>query len=355
MGVSMKKIIIPVVLGFVASSYSLKAEKPLLMNDINPEQLFSKQQIEFEINSIANKQAADLSTLQQEYLKLKQINSVNANSVSDEGLVLLNQYKDYQSQTFIKHEEGPLPLAIFDIASAAKYKLNQYYVHQASLPYLKLRQDGWQDFKLALVSADETSSIQQKAKLAAISDLSAAEYTELAKSLVVSRSYQDPLLVNAIANSKDADLIGSLLQNNHSATAQRVMADKLAEFNSQVQAEILQSVVANNKKLASSALIRYAKLPANARSDQWLTELLSDHRLGASAAKALGITQSQTALETAQAMIKNPSSNRTQVANALLALRFANNDYAKSELVHLLERDQIRFEDMKLEVAKWLD
>ena len=293
--------------------------------------------------------------LQQEYLSLKTINAFDVESLSSEDIAYLKQRMNYQPQSFVKHDEGPLPLAIFDIASAAKYKLNQFYVFDAAKPYQQLRQSNWQNFKHAIVANDEITSVVQQAKLKSLEDLNAVQYSELAKALLAKRNYQDLLVVKAIQNSNDRQLIKKLLESNVSAEAHKLMAKQLNKFAAATQADILQSVVAQNKALASSALIQYAKLPSIVRSDSWLTKQLSDQYLGASAAKAIGIAQSTTALESAKAIVLDKHSNRTQVANALLALKFANNDFGKSELLQLVEQKQIPYQDMQAEVAKWLD
>ncbi len=349
----MKKIAIPILLALAVPTPSLQAERPILMSDINPSQLYSKQQIEVEINNISQKDNG-FSILQSEYLMLKAINKLDEQHLSKDDVEFLNQHTQYQSQSFIKHDEGPLPLAIFDIASAAKYKLNQYYVHDKAKEYQRLLESSWENYKQALKTKD-LSQVQLAAKLESMNGLNDSQYSEIAKELIVSRNYQSPLVVKAVSNSNDASLVKALLLNSASADANRLLAEKLYQFSNLEQADILQSVVVKNKALASSALMQYAKLPNNVRSNDWLVSQLSDSYLGASAAKAIGITQSQNALSSAKELILDDSSNRTQVANALLALKFANNDYAKSELNELLERDLIKFKDMQQEVAKWLD
>lgn len=351
----MKKFLIPLALVLSMPVHSQKAERPLLLSDINPSQLFTKQQIHLEIQNIANKQNEDLSLLQREYLVLQKIKALDIQNLSNDDLAYLKKQSEYQSQSFVKHDEGPLPLAIFDIASASKYKLNQYYVSQQAKPYLQLRQTNWQNFKQALTANNELNQVQLQAKLMTMEGLTSSQLSELAKAFLDTRDYQDPLVMKAVSNSNDAELIADLLQKNSSAKALQMMANRLKTFEPKIQAEVLQLVIAENKKLASAALMQYAKLPASVRSDQWLTQKLSDATLGASAAKAIGIIQSQSALEDARDLILNKSSTRVQVANALLALKFANNNFANVELNQLLEQNKIPYQDMQQEVAKWLD
>ncbi len=351
----MKKFAIPTLMVLVLPITALKAERPLLLSDINPSQLFSKHQIETQIKNIANKKSNELSILQNEFLTLQKINRLDVQALAESDLSFLQQQEKYKSQTFVRHDEGPLPLAIFDIASVAKFKLNHYYVFNEKQQYLDLLNRSWDGYKAAITKKDELTNVSLQAKLQAIDGLESEQYLELANKLIESRSFVDPLVVKVIVQTNDAYLIGDLLKNNDSAEALKIMNDKVKTFNTVTQAELLQSIVSENKNLASSALIQYGKLPANVRSDSWLVKQLSDTTLGSSAAKAIGLSQIQSALESARDLVSNSNSTRVEVANGLLALKFANNSFASTELTQLLERNLIPFEDMKMEVEKWLD
>ncbi len=352
----MKSSIILIASSLLISSVVSEAKQPLLMSDLSPSQIYSKQQIANQLDVLNSKTSSDLSTLQKEYLLLKKINAVDINNISTEDLNFLQQYSSYKSQNFVKHDEGPLPVAIFDIASRAKHKLNQHYVFSHSNSLKILSKQDWQSFLQVMSNNDDLkSNVIKQSKMKMLSGVNAKQSMDIAKRLLITRSFEDPLVLKAVTSSNDADLTSQLLSVNASPEAHQILNKGLSKFLKSEQENLLKKVIESNPNLSSHAIAIYAKLPTNIQNNNWLTQKLSDSEVGIDVAKAIGVSKNQQALEFATNLVMKKSANRNEVANGLLALRFANNDYAKTQLKYFVDQNIIKYKDMQLEVAKWLD
>lgn len=352
----MKKTVIPILVALALPIQTALAERPLLLTDINPSQLYTKQQVNLEVAQAEQKQYSQLSVLQQEYLTLTKIQNLDIKKLSKSDLDFLGDASRYKSQAFIKHEEGPLPLVIFDIASAAKFQISQYQVLQETNQLELLKVNNWASFLQRMVTDDDLFSKNLlTAKLNLIEQLSVAQSYELAKTLTKKRTFDDPLVLKVIMGSRDFELTNELLTNSKQLGVHRILEEAIQSFSDYQQAAIFESVVGKNDYLASQALIKYAQLPNAVRNDDWLLSRLTDSKHGGSAAKAIALSNSSELLVQAAELVSQPQATRLQVANALLTLKFANNDFANQTLQALLDNRQIAYTDMQLEVSKWLD
>ncbi len=342
-------------LGMMLSMEQAIAGGPLLMKDISPSQLYSEKEIQQQTAIAKTNQKSQLSILQQEFLTLTKINQLEASSLTTQDLELLESAIQYQSKAFKKHPEGPLPIAIFDIASAAKFKLKQHHVWLKSQTLENLYSSDWNGFKQRfLESEDVLSTSEQEAKLELVKKLTTKEALFLAEQLKSSRSLQDPLLIETILQSKNMDYLSLLLSKLQSPKAHQILNKNISQLAKPVQAELLKSVIENNTYLASQALNQYAKLPNAYRSKNWLTSKLKDQHLGSSVAMAIAQSNDLLMYEELSAIVTNQKSERTEVANALLALRFAKNEVADEHLKKLVEGKYIHFDDMQQEAQRWL-
>ncbi len=354
LGVIMKKLHAATALALIASS-GLMA-RPILISDLDPEQLYSQAQINQQIQSVKYKSSASLSDLQKEYLAIEKIKTMDAAQLSHEDLGYLNKASSYQSKSFRLHDEGPLPVAIFDVASQAKFKLQQHFIAKELAALDALKASNQADYLNSLVSnSDLDSAAIQIAKVQSLNSLTQQQAKNLATDLLKTRSLSDPLLIKSVEQARDFDLSKQLLikLNNHDAHRQLDALSK--QFTVFEQEALLTSVINNNQYLASQALAQYAQLPVHVRVNTLLLDKLQDPTLGASAAKAIALTSDHQLFEQLASLAVEKNASRLQVANALSGLRFAEGDYARSLLTEIVKNKQIAYADMAQEVTKWLD
>ncbi|MRX28734.1 hypothetical protein [Kangiella sp. HZ709] len=331
------------------------ADAPLLMKDISASQLYTDKEIQQQTAIADANQKSQLTILQQEFLTFKNINQLDIKKLTKQDFALLDSAIQYQSKAFKKHTEGPLPIAIFDIASAAKFKLKQHHVWLKSQTLENLYRSDWSGFKKRFLESEDVLSVsEQAAKLELVKKLTTKETLFLAEQLMNSRSFQDPLLIEVILQSKNIDYLGLLLNKLQTPIAHQIIKENISQLEKSKQAELLKSVIESNQYLASQALNQYAKLPNGYRSKSWLASKLKDKHLGASVAMAIAQSNDPLRYEELSAIVTNQKSKRVEVANALLALRFAKNEVADEHLKKLVEGKYIRFDDMQQEAQRWL-
>ncbi|WP_251358975.1 hypothetical protein [Kangiella sp. TOML190] len=334
------------------ATLAVNAEKPLLISDISSENLYSQQQIVAQISMAKRVSQNQLSSLQQEFLMLEQIKNLDAKNLNSQDLEVLAQACRHQPMAYKLHDEGPLTVAIFDVASLAKAKVETYNIHQQYLEISELKQQNPSIFMQRFLVLQ--GAIEEKAKLKMVPQLSKAEARDVSGQLLATRNVADPLLIAATHQAQDKALYQAVLSQLVDAKAHSLLNSALRNLPAFEQEDLLKTVIQENPYLASQALSEYAKLPGQLRHNALLLETLGDETLGAAAAYAIGKTQDGELQQQLVQLVTGKSAARAQVAHALLALRVADSDYAKRQLRQFVENNQIPFADMQQEVARWV-
>ncbi|NVK22641.1 MAG: hypothetical protein HWD86_08990 [Kangiellaceae bacterium] len=332
--------------------------RPLLLNDIDPSRIFSESQISLEIVNIENSKLSlqkptQLNDFQYEYLLHHKIKHINAADLSSSEHAELKALSSYQSKTYRVHEEGPLPIKIFDIASLAKSKLFQYEVGQQE----KYLYEQLTNNVNAFLNQDFNNPLTFLAAQKVISNVSDQQ----------AKAIGDSMITKSVLDKNQAVLLGQLgsiiVQPAYFKKALTSLTDGaeghkiLENMNLMLEATdsivIFEELIQDKSYLASQALLYYSKLPSYMHNSNMLFNLLSDEKLGSSAAFVISQNLSANNLAQTLNIISNNQSSRVQVANALMTLKSAQSITANNAIKDLLQNNKIPYVDMAKEVSQW--
>jgi hypothetical protein len=278
----------------------------------------------------------------------------------DAGVAFVSRLQSYESKTFVRHEEGPLPVAVYPIASLASGTLRFWNRRQvtrdASLALAagdmsrlqSLRQPGSDEYAgtlAALRAADATALSLARDWLASnTTDNNAAGKEFYAARAVVAVGTGDRLLA------------AELLQTGEGVAAMQLLRATRQHFDATTALDLLQHAT-TNPSVASAALfeldaLRQAGL--GERIDGYLLDALADPALGATAAAIIARRQDPALLARVAGVLSSPAASHNQQARAALALTLADNQYARSALSDAVTSDRITDSDLRKELVEWL-
>ena len=263
----------------------------------------------------------------------------------------------YDNKVFVMHEEGPLPLAYFNIAGAAQGTLFKWQ-----------RQEFKREAAAALKSNPGSvlgafSESADKARAAgALDALNEASVDDLLKVLpgIQSQIAKNPSLIEPLVviaqRTKRADLYESALVQGKSPSVLKLLAEVPEKFDGDTAFQLLSAASSNNDKLASAAVLQMHKLPAHSLNHKFVLDQLASKANGSSYAALIAKMNDTSLLQSAGARLLDSSSAENVVINAALALRLNGSALARAELARFVESDTSNKElaHVKEEVASWL-
>lgn len=273
----------------------------------------------------------------------------------DAGVAFVSRLQSYESKTFVRHEEGPLPVAVYPIASLASGTLRFWNRRQVT-----------RDASLALAAGDmsrlqslrQTGSDDYAGTLAA---LRAADATALFLArdwLAANTNGNDFYAARAVVavGTGDRMLAAELLQTGEGVAAIQLLRATRQHFDATTALDLLQHAT-TNPSVASAALfeldaLRQAGL--GERIDGYLLDALADPALGATAATIIARGQDPALLARVAGVLTSPAASHSQQVRAALALTLADNQYARSALSDAVTSDRITDSDLRKELVEWL-
>ena len=274
---------------------------------------------------------------------------------NDAGVAFVSRLQAYESKTFVRHEEGPLPVAVYPIATLATGTLRFWNRRQvardASLAFAagdmsrlrSLRQAGTDDYagSLAALHAADTMA------LVLARDWLAANTKD--------NDFYEARAVVALGTG-DQRLAADLLQTGEGAASLQLLRAVRQHFDATTAFHLLQHAM-QNPAIASAALfeldhLRHAGL--GERIDSYLLDALANPALGATAAAIIARRQDPALLARVANVLNSLAASRSQHARAALALTLADTQYARAALRDAVTNDRITDADLQKEVAEWL-
>ena len=341
---------------FCGSTEVFSRDGPLLITDINHKQIFSENRILFELEQLKDPQFLKKhkpSIFQKEYLLYQDIQDLSIEKLTREELSFIKQMTLYQSHAFKKHSEGPIAVAIFDVASLAKSK---WFQHQALTKFNQLKALNADNVN-AVYSLVQHSSLpyEFRAAILTVQDYNPKQASDLISLLLndtsLSQTKKNTLLYEAALVSANANDLSQVLQSISGPESHKLLdkAQKVMQPNDYKL--LLEHIIENNTPLASQAIIKYSSL--NLIDINLLINKLSDQKLGASAAFALSQALDLD-LNKLLSLAVHKKSDRVLVANALLALKLNGSHQARTLLKAAVSNKDIAFTDISEEVSRWL-
>lgn len=292
----------------------------------------------------------ELDTTEREYLIHGLLTRARNLEPDDAARAFADRFADHRSQIFVRHEEGPLPIAAYPIAEVARGTLRYWQ-----------RQEIRHEAATALAAGDMTTLrlLRQPgddayaAALAALEGADGVAMSQAADWLDANAGpgeFRDAQFVVAIG-LRDAGRISDLLGTDSGAGVRR-LPELNEHFGAAIAFELLQDA-ATNPALASAALFEIDALRhAGLGVDAYLLGALADPALGGTAATVIAGRNDPELL--AQVAAGLPSANALGQARAVLALTLADDQYSRSMLEQAIENDVFVDPDLRREVVKWL-
>lgn len=331
---------------------------PLLISEVPFNQVFTENEIiTVKSQDISSLKSQPENALVSDYIYFLTVSEVRPELATQADIDFLQRAASFKPTAYREHPEGPIAVPIFDTASLAKHKLLQIDAYAKKSEFSYLLQANPERFVLlstsnrvnvnaAKIALQETVSLTP-----AITDVLIDKYS--------SRGGQESLvLLNVLVDTqKSFKAAEALLDSDLKSPLKHQLLRALPKhFTDRQQEMLLEQLIKQRSDLASQAIIQYSRLPSNIISTDLFYTNLSDEKLGASSAYALSrVINRDGDYSKLIDYIKNNRSSRLAVANGVLALKFANTGESKGYLKELLENDEILFEDMKAEVAIWLN
>ena len=261
----------------------------------------------------------------------------------------------YDSKTYVLHEEGPLPIAVYPLADAARGTLSAWHRREVErqtsaalatgdLRGLRfLRAPGTDEYRAvlaALRNADTLTSTRAEGWLAAHSD--GTDYYEARAFLALQR--------------QDNARVSGLLESGRGPEAVRLLKAVRTHFDSTTAFELLDDAT-HNPWLASAAIYEIDALRAAglaSRVDDYLLDTLRDKTLGATVAAVVAQRGDHRLFERVADTLAMPTATYDQQVRAVLALTLADSPYARRTLENAVNKGRIRDRGLQQEVSRWL-
>lgn len=353
------KICLVAVISTSLCNGSIAAEGgPLLISEVPANQVFTDNEIiAVKRQDISSLKSQPTNALVSDYLYFLSASEIKPEQAKQTDLELLRSAALYKPSAYQEHPEGPIAVPIFDVASLAKHKLLQIEVYAKRSEFLSLLQASPERF--ASLSTSNRVNLHA-AKIVLQDTVSIAP--AVIDILIDTYSSQDgqeglvllSVLVDTQKSYKAAEaLFDSNLKSPHKHQLLRSLS---RHFSDSQQKMLLEQLIKRRSELASQAIIEYSRLPLSMINSELFYTYLSDENLGASSAYALSrfINREGDYSKLINYLTSNRSS-RHAVANGILALKFVNTTESRAYLKQFMESDAMLFEDMKAEVATWLN
>ena len=343
----------------VTESISTKADGPLLITDLPPNQVYSQQQlIQFEQKINSDEQLkGNLNGLEKDYLLYQQLLNIDPDNVTEQQRELIFNSVQHKPGAYRSHEEGPVAMPVYDVRSLAGSKLLEYQVSLQKPEVEDLLNTNVSKF-VEKTASDYFSYWAGKSILRKADSLPESVINQLINGYSSNSSYfSHSMLYQVMKMSGKKEAVMAVLEKSELYFQKHNLLQNLSEYVSvQEQEKILREVIVQNNRLSSQALLNYAKLPESVKKTELFYELLSDPKLGSSSAAVLAESlKNGSNHQRIVSMVKSNQGSRDTIANSLLALWLSDTRAAKAALRELLQGEHIPFEDMQAEVELWLN
>ena len=246
---------------------------------------------------------------------------------------------DYESKVYVRHEEGPLPVAVYPIATIAEGTLGFWHRREvkrsASIAMASgdmsslrhLRQPGTDEFAGVLAALNEADSVA----ITLAGEWLAAN--------AVDADYYEARAVTALKGGDSREVAG-LLRSGHGPAAVRLLFAVRTYFDAGAAFDLLRAGAAN-PSLASAAVFEIDALRNSGLArqvDDYLLGALADSALGATAAAVVARRGDPGLLARVAGLLAAPGTTTGQRGRAALALTLADNQYARLALQDVSRR-----------------
>ena len=261
----------------------------------------------------------------------------------------------YESKTYVLHEEGPLPIAVYPIADVARGTLGAWQRRSAERRtsaeldagdvrgLYALRAPGSDEYQGALAAlrkADTLATGRAGEWLSANTD--GTDYYE-ARAAVALKTH-------------DAARVSGLLESGRGPEAVYLLKAVRTHFDATRAFELLEDAT-DNPVLASAAIYEIDALRAGglaSRVDDYLIDTLGNKTLGATAAAVVARRGDHRLFERVAETLALPEATHDQQARAVLALTLADNPYARRTLENAVHKGRFTDHGLQAEVSRWL-
>jgi hypothetical protein len=276
-------------------------------------------------------------------------------SPDEAALDFVSGHLGHNSQVFVSHEEGPLPLAVYPVADAADGTLRFWHraraKREASAAFAAgdlerlgfLRRPGSEDYAgtlAALREADTATAQAAKAWFAANA---------------VDGDFYEAQTVVALATG-DKEFTGELLVEGTGRAATQLVLALREKFDAGTAFELLVAATGNHA-VSSTAVYEIDRLRITAvgrQVDSYLLAALSDPFIGATAAAALARRGDPAILDRVASALMTPFASSRHQSRAVLTLMLADSAVSRAALRKALASGSIVEGHLETEVERWL-
>ncbi len=263
--------------------------------------------------------------------------------------------RSYDSKVYVRHEEGPLPVAVYPIATVAEGTLDYWH-----------RRDVKRNASIAMASGD-LSSLRHVRRpgtdefagvLAALDEADAVTTTLADEWLAANAGGVDFYEARAITALKGGDRreVSGLLRSGNGPAAVRLLRAVRSHFDAGAAFDLLRDATAN-PSVASAAVFEIDALRHSAlaqRVDDYLIDALADSELGATAAAIVARRGDHDLFVQVADVLDAPGATAVQQARAVLALTLAKDPYARLALEDAVKSEGFTDPDLHQDVVRWL-
>ena len=272
-----------------------------------------------------------------------------------EGLV--REYLNYDDRVTVFHEEGPLPIPLFNVRTAAHGTLNFWNrISTRDLALSELADGNFARFDVFAATRDSGNHAVRRGLIEAlgaadISSVRAARDAFVAK-LGTFPDFAEPLAVVAL-RTRDASLSRDLLTRMNGPAAIGLLTGVRRSLSPGDAFDVLEAAT-DNDSLASAAIYEIGKLTTVAARDDFLIEQLVRGKNGATAAAVIARYGDSALLDRAATLLETPHKDSQTVARVALAFVLEGSATSRSRLRAALTKGSLGDGQLSREVQAWL-
>ena len=300
-------------------------------------------------------QSAGLDNLGREYLLHQVLMRARHLEPDEEALQFVSSLQDYDSEVYVWHAEGPLPVVAYPIGTLATGTL-QIWAQQ------RVRNDALREFQSGIFSSLEhlgrSGTNEYAGVIAALKDadpVAAGQAKAWLEENASAGGFYEARAIVALVTA-DKNLISELTISGDGPAAIELVRAVPSRFDAGSAFDVLVRATAN-PAVASAAMFEIDGLRKHglgARVDQYLLDQLDDPELGATAAAIISRSGDLQLLGRIAEALTSATSTPAYQARATLALTLANNQYSRTVLLDALENDVFIDPNLRSKVVKWL-
>jgi hypothetical protein len=297
----------------------------------------------------------DRNTIDQEFLLSTYLVQARSGLPDEETKEFVLGLTVFQSQTFVWHEEGPLPVEAFPVAQLAAGTVRYWDVALAKEKASRDLLQGDYGVLNYLRSPGSAgySGTMQALRVASPIDTEAAKKW-LLEYATIEESYE--ALAYVALQTQDGPLAQVLLEIDRGPLSLTLLRG-LSDHFTAAQTLIMLRTAMNNPTLASAAAFEIDGLRGTGVGpsiDTYMFDLLADPLLGGTAAMSIATHGGVTVLTQVAGILSDGRSTDQHQARAVLTLTLANTPFCRAALAAASNGGDIRDDGLRREVLKWL-